>query len=134
MLGADQLLRVRDHGERLQTQEVELDQPDLLDAAHVVLGHDVAGARVAVQRHHFDQRARADHHAGCVFRRVARQAFQLAGGLEQPRHLPVRLDARAQLRRLLVGIVERRAERLRDQLRDAVDVRVGHAERTTDVA
>ena len=118
----------------LQAQEVELDQPDLLDAAHVVLRHDVARLRVAVQRHQLDQRAVADHDARRVRRGVARQALELARRLEEPLHLPVRLDARAQLGRLRERLLELDAERLGHQLRDPVDVAEGHAEHAPDVA
>ncbi len=90
--------------------------------------------RVAVQRHRLDQRAIADHDAGRVFRDVAREPFELARGLEQASHLPVRFDAGAQFGRLLMRLLERRAERLGDQLRDAVDVGVGHTERAADIA
>ena len=94
-------------------EEVELDQADLLDAAHVELRDDVAGARVAVERHRLDQRARADHDAGRVRGRVARQALEALRRLEQLLHLAVGLDARAQLGRLLHRLLERDAERLR---------------------
>jgi len=87
--------RIRDRGEGLEPEEVELDQPELFHAAHVELGQHVARLRVAIQRHLLDQRPIADHDTGRVGRGVARQALETARGLEQLRDLPIRFGARA---------------------------------------
>ena len=65
---------------------------------------------------------------------VSRQALELARRLEETRHLPVRLDARAQVRRLRDRILELDPQRFGHQLRDPVDVAEGHAEHAPDVA
>ena len=59
-----------------------------------------------VERHGLDQRVGADHDAGGVRARVAREALELARGLEQLAHLAVGVDPRAQLGRLLERLVE----------------------------
>jgi hypothetical protein len=65
---------------------------------------------------------------------VARQPLDLARRLDQLRDLPFRLGPRAQLRGLLERLVERDAEALRHELRDAVDVAVGQPHHPPDVA
>ena len=130
----DHDLGVGHHRERAEPQEVELDQPDLLDAVHVVLGHHVAGLRIAIQRHKLDEGPIADHHPGCVLRGMTRQALQAQRRLDQLLDLSVRVDARAQLGRLGDRVRERDAEHLRDELRHGIDVAEGHPQHPTDVA
>ncbi len=124
------------HGQRGQAQEVELDQPRLLDVLHVELGDRHVGARVAVQRHQLVERPVADHDAGGMGRGVARQALELLGDVDHALDLLVlarRLDQpRLEQHRLLQGRRIGRVER--HQLRDPVDLAIGQAERPADVA
>ena len=80
---ADEVLRLLDHRQRLEAEEVELHQPGLLDIFHVELGGRNVRARVAVERHQFFQRAVADDHAGGMGRGVAVEAFELQRDVEQ---------------------------------------------------
>ena len=81
---AQQVERVLDHRQRLQPEEVELDEPRLLDPLHVVLGRRHVRARVAVERHQLDQRPVADHHPRRVGGGVAVEPLDRPGDLEQP--------------------------------------------------
>ncbi len=130
---ADHPLRIRHQGQRLQSQEVELDEADLLDAAHVVLRHHVAGLRVLVERDHLDQGLRSDHDAGRVLGGVAREPLEVAGGVEQALDLGIHVHQCPQLRRLRDRVVELDAQHVGDQLRDPVDVTEGHPEHASDV-
>ena len=109
-------------------EEVELDQPGFLDPLHVVLGRRHVRARIAVERHQLVQRPVADHHARGVGRGVAEQALDRLGDLEQPRHLRLAPRLLAQARLVGQRLLDRdRLDPLhRDQLREPVDLAVGH--------
>ena len=67
-----------DDGQRLQAQEVELHEADLLDLAHGELG-DRFAVDSPVQRDVFGERFLGNHDAGRVGRRVARKSFERFG-------------------------------------------------------
>ncbi len=73
-------------GERGQAEEVELHQSRLLDMLHRILRDQEIRARIAIQRHQFDQRPVADHHAGGVRAGMAVQTLDLQRDLQQPRN------------------------------------------------
>ena len=77
---AHHLDRIRDDGEVGQSEQIDLEQPDLRDAVHVVLRHGgaVTGGR-ALQRNDVGERLGADHHARGVRRRVAADPLEAAG-------------------------------------------------------
>ena len=95
-------------------EEVELDQADLLDAAHVVLRHHVARLRVAVERHQSRSAARLPitTPAACVDAWRVRPS-SLRAVSNSFATCPSASIARAQLGRLLERLVERDAERRR---------------------
>jgi hypothetical protein len=93
-------LGIADDRQRLEPEEVELDQSHLLDAAHVPLGHHVARLGIAVERHQVDQGLVADHQARRVGGGVARQPLEPARRLHQPGDLAVGIDPGAQIRAL----------------------------------
>ena len=131
-----QLLAERQHGERRQSQKIELDQAGFLDVLHVELGDRHGGSRVAVERHQLVERAVADHHAGGMGRGVARQAFEPLGDVDQladllvlvGRFLQPRLQEERLLERRRIGGVEG------DELRDLVDLEERHAQRAAGIA
>ena len=65
-----------DDGERLQPEEVELDEAGLLDVVLVVLGDDRRSA-VLEARHVIPERPLADDDAGGVLAGVAREPLEL---------------------------------------------------------
>ena len=73
----DQALRDVDDGERLEAEEVELDEAGLLDVVLVVLGDVPVGLAVLEDRDVIPERAFADDDAGGVLAGVAREAFEL---------------------------------------------------------
>ena len=77
--------RALQDGQRRQAEEIEFDQPRLLDVLHRVLRHQEIGTRIAIQRHQLDQRAVADHHAGGMCAGMPIQTLDLQRDLQQPR-------------------------------------------------
>ena len=130
----DHRLGVRHDRKCAQAEEVELDEPDLLDAHHVVLRHHVTRLRVAVERHQLDQRLVADHDAGGVLRGVTCEPLEIQSRVDQLPHLPIRVYACAQLGRLLDRVRQADAQDLGDELGDSVDIAVRHAEDSSHVA
>ncbi len=134
-LRRQQLLRPLEHRQRLQPEEVELDQPRLLDPLHVELRHRHVGARIAVHRHQLRQRPVADDDAGGVGRGVARQPFEAQGDLEQVRDLGIAVALGDEF----ADPVQRARQRPRvgrvvgDQLGEAVDLAVRHLQHAPDV-
>ena len=85
----EQVDRLLEHRQRLEPEEVELDQSRALDILHVVLRHRHVRARIAVERHQLGQRPVADHHPRRMGRAVAREAFELHRQVDEPLHLVV---------------------------------------------
>ena len=149
---ADDLDRVLDHVEVAQAEEVHLQQPDLLDRVHRVLGDDLVlalglavrpllGRRPAIlgqlQRHDLVQGAVGDHHRRGVDRVVADDPLETLGDLDDPLHVGVGVDRPAQVLAGLQALLEARAaphDRLRDQLRRPVAGGVVVAEHAGRVA
>ncbi len=80
---ADVGQRLVDHAQRAQAQQVDLDQPGVLDAVLVPLDHHPAGHRRPLQRHDLDQRRGGDQHPADVDGEVAGDAVHLAQQLGQ---------------------------------------------------
>ena len=122
-----------DDRERLQSQEVELDEADRLEIVLVELRQQRA-VGIGIERHVLGDRLRRDHDAAGMRADVAREALEALRQIDEPAHLFVVLVNLAQL--FVVGdrFVERDADLERNQLRDPVDVAVRHAERAADVA
>ncbi len=81
-IDANQPQRFMNHRQRRQAEEVHLQQADLVDGLHVVRGDNFV-VLIAAQRHQVGQRLRSNHHTGGVHARATRQAFQLAGNVDQ---------------------------------------------------
>jgi hypothetical protein len=80
----DQAHRGRDHRQRLEAEEVELDQAGELDLLHRVLRDDLA-VLAAEARHVLPQRPVADHDARRVHAGVAVQALERRRDVEELR-------------------------------------------------
>ncbi len=87
-LALEDLQGVVDHGDRLQAEEVHLEQAELLDHLHVPLGGDFVAVGL-VERHELLDRARRDDDAGGVHRGVAGQPLEAAADLDEPLDLGV---------------------------------------------
>ena len=131
-----QLAGERQHGERLEAEEVELHQPGLLDVLHVELRRRQGGARIAVERHQLVERAVADDDAGGVGRGVAVEAFELLRDVDQARDRRIlvaqMLERGIAVDRLLQGDGIGRV--VRHHLAEPVDLAVGHLQHAADVA
>ena len=79
----DELTRNLQDGQRGQAQEVELHQADGLHVVLVVLAHGRLAAGLLVERAEVGQLARRNQHTPGVHADVARQAFELAGQLQE---------------------------------------------------
>ena len=115
---ADELLGIVDHGERLQPEEVHLQQAQLLDGVLGVLGRQVA----ILHRHRDDvgQRTVRDDHTACVLTAVAHHPFDHAAGFDDAGGRRVTAHLRAELVRLLERVFERDVDVVGDQFREAV--------------
>ena len=111
-----------------------MSRPERLDAVHLVLGHEPVRVRRLLERHELGQRLAADDDAGGVGRRVAGDALELLGEVDELADLRVGLDQLAELRADLERLVELDPELVRDRLGDPVDVAVAHPEDPADVA
>ena len=132
----DQLGGARQHGQRLEAEEVELHQAGQLDILHVELGDRHVGARIAVERHQLGQRAVGDHHAGGMGRGVAVESLQLHRDVDQPGDRRVLVAHLAQQRLALDRLLQadRVGRVVGDQLAQPVDQPVGHLHDAADVA
>ncbi len=90
----DRVESVRDHGQRLQSEEVHLEEADLLEVPHGELRRDFV-VRPAIERRELDDRPRGDHDAGGVRGRVPDEP------LEPGRHLDQLANGRVGVVRLL---------------------------------
>ena len=133
-VGLDQLDRLAQDRQVRQAEEVELEQPERLDGVHLELGHEPVRVRRALEWHELGQRLAADHDAGGVGARVAGDALELAGEVDELADLWVGLDQLAELGRDLERLVELDPELVRDGLGDPVDLAVAHPEDPADVA
>ncbi len=76
------LAGVADDRQRLQAEEIHLQQAEVADRAHRVLRDDGA-VLVLLERQQIHQRLIADDHAGRVDRGVAREVFENERGVDQ---------------------------------------------------
>ncbi len=123
-------------GQRLQAQEVELDQPRRFHPFHVELGRRHRRLRIAVERHELGQRPVADDDARRMGRGVGIESFEPLGDGEHVRHPLVGLGRLLQscfvrhrlLQRDRMGGVHRH------QLGELVDLAERHLQHPADVA
>ena len=92
----DGQLRIPDDRQGAQTEEVHLQQAQLLDLRHVELGHRqaIVGGKGQIIIRWF----RGNHNTGCMGRSVAGHSLHLHGSVEQFRHLRVRFIHPPELR------------------------------------
>ena len=129
----DQLAGPLQDAERLEAQEVHLQQAHLLDNRPFVLGDDVLGARGLVERHEVRQRLIGDDHAGGVHRGVAGQPFELAAHVDHLADQVVGIVRLLELGLGLQGLVERHVEREGHQLGEPVRFRQRDRQDAADV-
>ena len=80
--------RLANQSQRAQTQQVDLDQPRILDAVLVPLAHDAPRHRRALERHHLVERRARDQHAAGVDGQVTRALVDHVQQLgEQPQRM-----------------------------------------------
>ena len=132
--GVDDPHRLVDDRQVTQAEEVELDEAQSLDVAHVELRYRLDAALFAVKRHEVRQRTRRNHHAGGVLTGAARQALERTRHVDQRAHVFFLVVALTQLWFLLERLVERHVELVRDELGNFVDIAVGMFEHTPDIA
>ena len=71
----------------VKAEEVELDEPDLLDVVLVELGHDARAAGLAVERGEVRQRGRRDDDAARMGAGIAREPLEPLREIDQVAHL-----------------------------------------------
>ena len=149
----DQLETVGDDVEVSQAQEVHLEQPEILDAVHLVLGDDrrlldgLAGLGLALDREVLGERIVGDHHGGSVDAVLTAQTLEALGDIDDPGDIGVGVDHVAKLARGLVAVEILRVlfeavlqrgvpahDQRRHRLRDLVANGVGVAEHAGRVA
>ena len=125
----DQRQRVRNDGERRQTQEVHLQQAELFQAHHVVLRDDFVFVR-SVKRDKLLQGPGRNHDARRMNRSIARHTLQAQCNVEQLLYLRILLRQRSDVRLQLHRVFELDIQRLRRnefaQLFDFAETNVHH--------
>ena len=120
----DELQTFPDSRQVAQSQEVHLQQAQMLD-----LGHGELGRQAFIrhdQRHVGVHRILGDHDAGGVGGTVARQAFQDLGRIHDVPDLRVRLVDAPEIRAVLQRLVQRDLQVFGDHLRDLQRPRERH--------
>jgi len=142
----DRLDRPVDDRQRAQAEEVELDQPDRFDVVLVELRDQAFAAGFREHRRVVRQRAGCDDDAAGMAAGVARQVLELEREIDQLLDVLIGRIQRLELGDYAIGflarfvraaerILERQVERnLRQQLGDAVDLAVRHAQHAAGVA
>ena len=122
-----------DHGEGTDTQKVDLDQAQPLNAVEVVLGGDNAlGSQL--ERHQVGQRPRSDDDTARMYREVARMAVESPGSF-QGLPFEVILGGGQQVSLGLVDLVPHAGvEEAGDLLGDRVNAALGNAVGLGDLA
>ena len=133
-LAIDEVRGAIDDREGPQAEEVELHEARRLDVVFVELRDDASARGIAVERREVGENRGSDHHATCVHAGVAGEALEGAREVDQVAHLILVLVEALELRLLLQCGIERDAELEGNELRDAVDETVGHAEHAPDIA
>ena len=128
----DQSERVVDDGQRGESEEVHLQERQLLEAVHVVLRDDFIPAG-AIQRHDLPERHRRNDDAGGVDGGVAAHALDAASHLEDLGDLGVVAPGLAHLGLLLHGLVEGDVQDIGDQLGEPVHLAEAHLQHPADV-
>jgi hypothetical protein len=131
----DRRRRVVDQRERLEPEEVHLQEADRFDVVLRELGRDFL-VRAAIERRELHDRPRRDHDPGGVRGRVAHEPLEPARDVDQLAHARLRVVRLTQGRHLGERLVDRDLDSglLRDELRDAVHVGVRHLEAAAHVA
>ncbi len=128
---------VRHRGLHPDAEDVELEQPELLDVVLVELAHREAHP-AGLHRRAVEQRGVGEQHAARVQRDVARQAVERLDEGEEAVELAARGQAPepggAQLGQLLEGLARVAGADVRERLGERVDLAGRHAERGADVA
>ena len=135
-LPADQIDGVLNDGQRLQAEEVEFHQPRAFHPFHVELGGGHVRARILIERHQPVERAIPDHHARRMGRGVAQQPLDLLAIGQQAIDDLFGFREFAQARLVSSRPLDRDGlDTLdRDQLRQPVDLTIGHLQHAADVA
>ena len=115
-----------------KSEEVHLEQAQLLDRGHGKLGDD--GILVASQRHIIRNRKPGNHDAGRMGRGVARHSLNVARRINQTLHLGIGVIHLLQLRILGQRRRQRDVKLIRNRLCHHVRLGVGHVERAAHVA
>ena len=133
---ANEGLRLSDDGQGLEAEEVELDEPRLLDPLHAELRCRQVRARIAIERHELFERPIADDDAGRMGRCMAVEPLELHADLEHRPHerilLPFFLQPGFPVHRLLEG--DGTSGIVGDELAQPVDLAVGHLQDPPHVA
>ncbi len=131
---ADQLLRLLEHVEVAQAEEVDLQQPERLDVAAGELGHDLLVGALLLQRDVLRQRLVADHDAGSMDRVRAHEPFQRSRQVDDLAGDRIGVVLRLQLLARLQARIQRLPRSFRNGLGDLVDDAVGNLEHASRIA
>ena len=129
----DHLAGVANDRQRLEAQEIHLQQAQVAHRPHRVLGDDGA-VFVLLERQQVHQRLVADDHARGVDRGVARQVFEDERRVDQFARDLLVLVGLLEFRRLLERLFQRHLQIERDHLRQPVALAVAQAHHPAHVA
>jgi hypothetical protein len=130
----DDAFRPIDDRERLQAEEVELDEANRFDIVLVELRDQAAAAVFTIERREIGELIRCNHNTTGMFARVPDQSLERLREVDDGGHLLVVAVHGRQFIGLLQCLVERHADFERHQLGDAIDKTVWLAEHAPRVA
>ena len=129
---AHEVERVADDGQRAQTEEIHLEQAELLDGAHRELGGD--DLVVALERHIIGDGLVGDEHARRMGGGMAGKTLERAAGVDQPLDARILLIVLFQLRRDFQRARQRHVQLKGNRLGDRVHLGIRIAQHAADVA
>ena len=129
----DHFAGVADDGERLQPEEIHLQQAEVADGIHRVL-RDQRAAVVLLERQQVHQRLVADDDAGGVDGGVAREVFENERGVDQFARDLLGFVGLLEFRRLFERLFERHLQVERNHLGQPVAFAVAQTHHAADVA
>ena len=131
---ANQTERILDDGERLQPEEIYLEQTEIVQWSHWILADHVVAFYVASEGNVVGQIPISDDNSGRVDAGITGQTLQNLCVLKELTRSRLGRDGSFQLRILFNGRLESNIQFVRNHLRDAIGVAIAQSHNASDIA